>query len=124
MTFWSAKHQEISFHLNLTPSAIHLWQWMLSNRNPDAYDLRDFNDWVKDHRGKPYHRDTLKAAIALLEEKGVIAIVREFAWNIRRVVCFGVDKILKKGPRKKSQNPAGNRKSPPGNSLFAATNEP
>ncbi|KKD38250.1 MAG: hypothetical protein WAN66_14195 [Limnoraphis robusta] len=123
MSFWSAKHQQLSLKLQLTPSATHFWQWMVNNPNSDAYDFRDFNDWVKTHRGKSYHRDTLKAAIRLLEDKGVINIVREFAWNIKRIVCYGIDKLLKKPPRKKSQDPAGNRKKSPQNQLHVKSDD-
>jgi len=49
-------------------------------------DLNDFNRWVERKRGKPYCRQTLKDAIAKLEEIGIIRIARRFTWRVSRLV--------------------------------------
>lgn len=98
------KHQQYCYNTNLPPAAISLWQWLLANQNDDCYELDLFNQWVAEQRGRGYHRDTLKSAIAQLENAGIITTVKRFSWKIIRGVLHPIHKLLTKEstPRKNS----------------------
>jgi len=95
---------------------------MTEHPNDDAYELTEFNNWVERWRKKGYHRDTLKKAIAQLEEAGIIKVVRKFAWNILRLAVRNARQMLdlitrENSPRKKSRPHAENRNSDPSNPM-------
>lgn len=89
MTHWTPEHTAFALQHHLTPAAKLLWQWLVDNqgKSPELEpDLKDFNNWVEKYRGKGYCRDTLKAAIAKLEEAGIVRLVKKFTWNIWRLI--------------------------------------
>jgi hypothetical protein len=103
---WTKQHQEFALSKSLPPSATLLWQWLTETGKEGARepDLKEFNAWVDKHRGKPYHRDTLKLAITKLYEVGILIEEKFFRWNIRRVMLRSIEMLLAKlKPRKNSQ---------------------
>lgn len=103
---------------NITPAAKLLWQWLKREEEGEEQepDLQDFNKWVEKHRGKPFHRDTLKRAIAQLAELRIIRIVRAFTWRIYRLVCRPLEWLK---PSKKARRRACDRALPPSNPISA-----
>lgn len=57
-------------------------------------NLKEFNEWAEKHRGKPFHRDTLKIAWRQLQESGVIHPLKEFTWAIWRVIIRPINLLL------------------------------
>ncbi len=96
-TYWTDKHDEFCLENGLTPCAKLLWQWILRQKD-DEPDLKDFNDWVKNHRGKPYCRLTIKTAFNQLVESRVIKLVKQFTWHLVRIVTRAIDDLF---PKKK-----------------------
>lgn len=66
-------------------------------------DLNDFNRWVERKRGKGYCRQTLKDAIAKLEEVGIIRIAKRFTWRVSRLIVRSL-KWVKENLRPRKQN--------------------
>lgn len=93
--------QKFAYEHRLSPSAIALYQWLQDNHSDDADSLREFNQFVEEHRGQPYHRDTLKRAINQLEECGLIRIARKFCWWLVRLAMRPIARFFE--PNKKSQ---------------------
>ena len=85
MAQWTKRHQEISLEEKLPPAAVNLWQWLNRRSKYEALevDLKNFNKFIEKKRQVPYHRETLKSAIARLIEIGVI-VGRQIGgyWNI------------------------------------------
>lgn len=77
--------QRFAYESKLTPASQNLYLWLVKNHNEDADDLRDFDEFIEKHRGKPYHRETLRRSINQLKEHGLIVVAREFRWNILRL---------------------------------------
>jgi hypothetical protein len=105
---WTAKHDAFCLEEGLPPAAKLLWQWLLHHHDQDEEiepDLKDFNNWVKKHRGKPYCRQTLKDALAKLVDCRIIQVVKKFTWSIARIVTRPLDWLKpKKNLHKRNQN--------------------
>jgi len=80
---WTSEHRAIALEQKLTPAACWLWQWLLSQGEGVELepDLKDFNDWITEHRGKPYNPKTLKNALQLLSEKQLISLGKKYNWS-------------------------------------------
>jgi hypothetical protein len=116
---WTKKHDEFCLEKGIKPSAKSLWQWLLEKggegeREPD---LADFNKWIEKHRGKPFHRDTIKQAFNQLVETGAITTLKKFTWKVWRIVVRSIDAVIGAKPkqRKNSHNRDRNRTLPPSN---------
>lgn len=85
---WSKQHDSFALEHKLPPAAALLWRWLMSQGETEDIepDLNDFNRWVERKRGKGYCRQTLKDAVAKLEEIGIIRIARRFTWRVSRLV--------------------------------------
>ncbi|MGC9527830.1 MAG: hypothetical protein ACP5D7_20030 [Limnospira sp.] len=107
--------QQIAYKHRLSPSAMALYQWLRHNHSDDADSLREFNQFVFEHRGKPYHRDTLKRAVNQLEEVGLIRIAKKFCWWLIRLAIrpiarfFGAGKNQQKCDRPRGSQPPNAR---------------
>lgn len=85
---WTDKHDAYCLKHGITPSAKQLLQWLVSRSEAPEQepDLAEFNAWVEKHRGKGYHRDTLKRAIATLIECKIVTPLKKFSWRIWRLI--------------------------------------
>lgn len=105
---WTAKHDAFCLEEGLPPAAKLLWQWLLHHHDQDEEiepDLKDFNNWVKKHRGKPYCRQTLKDALAKLVDCRIVQVVKQFKWSIARIVTRPLDWLKpKKNLHKRNKN--------------------
>ena len=63
-------------------------------------DLKDFNNWIKRHRGKEYCRNTVKSAFNCLVENRVVNLVKRYTWRIVKIVTRPLE-FLK--PKRKLQ---------------------
>ena len=104
---WTRKHQQFSKKSKLTPSARDLWEWLVHQSKEGTYaepDLRDFNRWVERWRGKGYCNKTLKTAIAQLAERGIVELVKTFAWHTSRLLLRSIAYLMPSShPGKKVQ---------------------
>lgn len=94
-SYWTDKHDEFCLENSLTPCAKLLWQWILRQKD-DEPDLKEFNNWVEDHRNKPYCRLTIKAAFNQLVECRVVKLVKQFTWHLVRIVTRAIDDLFPK----------------------------
>ena len=102
---WTKKHDQICLQKKLTASSSTLlWRWLVEQGDGEREpDLKEFNTWVKKHRGQGFHRDTLKQAFNKLVEAEVIIVIKDFGyWNFCGVVVRSLDAILPIKPKKKT----------------------
>jgi len=93
MSIWTKKHTTFSVKHRLTPTARELWQWLLDEMREgttEIIDLRDFNNWVEDTRGKPHDPKTVKSATQQLLEAGVLIHPKPYTayvwrWTLRSI---------------------------------------
>ncbi|WP_427159416.1 hypothetical protein ACQFX9_25855 [Aliinostoc sp. HNIBRCY26] len=113
-TQWTEAHDAYCLENKITPAAKLLWQWLIRQGIGDEIepDLKEFNHWVEKHRGKPYHRDTLKDALSQLISCRVVQLAKQFTWNIVRIITRPLDWLK---PRKNSSTHNKNCDSPPSN---------
>lgn len=112
---WGKNHEALSLKYKLSPSARLLWQWIVCEGIQEEPDLKQFNNWVRRHRGRGYHRDTLKAAFYRLVEAKIINPIKQFTWNLWRVTIKSIADLLESRPRKKSRSREVSRDSQPSN---------
>ena len=116
---WTKQHDEFCLKNSLKPSARLIWEWMLTTKNNTVEpDLKDFNRWIKRHRGKSYHRDTIKRSWQQLIDVGVIEPKKKYSWNVWRIVLKPISDFIRS--RKRSQPRKKNRGSSPGNLINGA----
>lgn len=121
---WTEKHDAYCLQNRLTPTAKLIWQWLIHTERPEEAepDLKQFNAWAAKHRGKPFHRDTLKKAWDDLIEADIIHPIKQFTWAIWRVVIRPINLLLYpiSTPRKQSRFEENDRDSQPSNALVAS----
>ncbi len=93
--YWTDKHDEFCLENGFTPCAKLLWQWILRQKD-DEPDLKDFNNWVAQHRSKPFCRLTIKTAFNQLVESRVIQLVKQFTWHLVRIVTRTIEDLFPK----------------------------
>lgn len=101
ITHWTYKHEEYCLKNEIPRSAQLLWEWLLKSGKVNIEsepDLKDFNNWIKKHRGKEYCRNTLKDAFNKLVECRVINLVKKYTWNIVKIVTRPLEYLK---PKKK-----------------------
>jgi hypothetical protein len=86
------------------PSAQALWRWLITQGigkevEPDLE--KEFNAWVKKHRGKGYCRDQIKNAFNQLIEHRVIQLIKQYTWRVVKIVTRPLEWLK---PRKKSRH--------------------
>lgn len=104
---WTPIHDAYCLEHGITPSAKLLWQWLVSRSEvPEQEpDLAEFNAWVEKHRGKGYHRDTIKKAFKALIDCKAIEVLKPFTWRIWRIKVRPINLIVNPPrPLKKSHN--------------------
>jgi len=108
MAQWTKRHQEICLEHKLPPAAAHLWQWLNRRSKYEALevDLKNFNTFIGKKRQVPYHRETLKSAIARLLEIGVI-VGRKIGgyWNIWDLEVLDPSNLFKATQEKEGSEP-------------------
>lgn len=109
MAQWTKRHQEICLEEKLPPAAVHLWQWLNRRSKYEALevDLKNFNKFIEKKRLVPYHRETVKSAIARLVEIGVI-VGRKIGgyWNIWDLEVLDPSRKFEPAQEKEGSEPA------------------
>lgn len=105
--YWTEKHDAYCLKHKLSPTAKLIWQWLIHTERPEEAepDLKQFNQWATKHRGRPFHRDTLKIAWNQLIESDVIRPIKQFTWSIWRCAIRPINLLLYpiSTPRKRSR---------------------
>ena len=102
-SLWTEKHLAYCLKHSIRCATLDVYQWlMLQGENVELeVDFKhEFNDWVAKKRGAPYHRDTIKRAIARLAELGIIRLGKKYSWCVWSLFVNSLDRLTK--PRKKS----------------------
>ena len=100
---WTYKHEEYCLKNRIPRAAQLLWESLLKQGKVNIEtepDLKDFNVWIKRHRGKSYCRNTLKDAFNKLVECRVINLVKKYTWNIVKIVTRPLEYLK---PKRKLQ---------------------
>jgi len=101
---WTNKHQQFCIKHQLTGCARELYEYLVQLEGENSaleIDLKhEFNPWVAKRRGKPYHRDTLKAAWDKLRNLGLIRVSKKYSWCVWSCLLVSLDQLK---PRKKSR---------------------
>jgi hypothetical protein len=96
MTLWTKKHTTFCVQNRLTPTARELWQWLLDEMpegSNEIVDLREYNNWVEDTRGKPHDIKTVKSATEQLLKVGVLIHAKSYTrhvwkWTLRSITLL------------------------------------
>lgn len=86
---WTHKHEEYCLKNQIPRAAQLMWEWLIKNGQCNIEiepDLKDFNNWIGRHRGKPYCRNTIKSAFNCLVESRVINLVKRYTWCIVKIL--------------------------------------
>ncbi len=109
---WTENHDEFCLEHKLTPCAKLLWQWLIRQKD-DEPDLKEFNNWVRKHRGKPYCRPSIKTAFNQLVECRVVKLVKQFTWHLVRIITRTIEDLFpKKNCRNQNKNYATQPSTP------------
>lgn len=119
MKNWSDKHQKFCVKNRLTGCARDLYEFLVLTEGENQeieVDLKhEYNSWIAKHRGKKYHRDTIKRAWNKLVELKLIIVSKRYSWCVWACMVVSIDQLK---PRKKSRKrnpPRGFAPSNPGN---------
>lgn len=100
---WTYKHEEYCLRNEIPPSAKILWEWLIRkgevNKETEP-DLKEFNNWIRRHRGKGYCRNTLKSAFGKLVECRVVNLVKRYTWSVAKIVTRPLEYLK---PKRKLQ---------------------
>jgi hypothetical protein len=127
MTIWTKKHATFSVQNRLTPTSRELWQWLLDEMpegSAEIIDLRDFNQWVEDTRGKPHDPKSVKSAAQQLIKVGVLIRAQNYTAYVWKWTLKSIDLLLPSTPRptpKKSTSKPKIPDSPPQNEETSET---
>lgn len=102
MTLWTKKHTTFSVQNRLTPTARELWQWLLDEIPEgihDTVDLREYNQWVEDTRGKPHDPKTVRSAMEQLLKVGVLIHARPYTRHVWKWTLRSIDLLMPPTPR-------------------------
>lgn len=108
---WTDRHHAYCLKHHIRCATLDVYQWLVAQGENVELEVdfkHEFNAWVAKKRGAPYHRDTIKKAIATLADLGVITLGKKYSWCIWSLFVISLDRLVK--PRKKS----GNRTTPRG----------
>lgn len=103
ISHWTYKHEEYCLKNQIPRAAQLMWEWLIKKGQVNIEvepDLKDFNIWIKKHRGKEYCSKTLKSAFNKLEETRVVNVVKRYTWNIVKIVTRPLEYLK---PRRKVQ---------------------
>lgn len=103
ITHWTYKHDEYCLENSITPSAKLLWQWLVKKGyfQEEIIDLKEFNKWVSKHRIQgAYCNKSVKNAFNKLVECRVVNCVKDFTWNLVKIVTRSLEYLK---PRRKVQ---------------------
>lgn len=112
MTIWTKKHATFCVQNRLTPTARELWQWLLDEMpegSSEIIDLRDFNKWVEDTRGKPHDNKSVKSAAQQLIKVGVLIRTQSYTAYVWRWTLRSINLLLpptsRPTPKKSASKP-------------------
>lgn len=108
---WTERHHAYCLKHNIRCAVLDVYQWLVAQGENVELEVdfkHEFNEWVRKKRGKGYHRDTIKKAIAYLAQLGVIRLGKKYSWCVWSLYVISLDRLTQ--PRKKS----GNRSKPRG----------
>ncbi|MBD2692643.1 hypothetical protein [Anabaena catenula] len=102
---WTNKHDAFCLENHIPPAAKLLWQWLL-HHHKESEELepelkKEFNAWVQKHRGRGYHVNTIKTALARLIDCRVVQVLKQWSWHEVRIITRPLDFFK---PKKNSQN--------------------
>ncbi len=85
----TAQHDALAF--GLTPCARLLYRFLLRARpagNALEFWIKDFNEFVSQHRKRPFCKRWIKAAIAQLEKIGLVKIITRYSHRCLKLVAY------------------------------------
>lgn len=85
----TAQHDALAF--GLTPCARLLYRFLLRARpagNALEFWIKDFNEFVASHRKRPFCKRWIKAAIAQLEQIGLVKIITRYSHRCLKLVAY------------------------------------
>ena len=91
---WTDQHREFCVRHKFPASAIFLWQWILGtqveNNLEVEFNLKTFNVWVEQQRGKPLDVKTVKSAAGRLLGSEAFKELKcdGFKWNWKRWIVM------------------------------------
>ena len=91
---WTDEHREFCVKHKFPASVMFLWQWILGTQvgnNPEVeFNLKTFNAWVEQQRGKPLDVKTLKSAARRLLGSEAFKELKcdGFKWNWKRWIMM------------------------------------
>jgi hypothetical protein len=97
---WTTAHDAYCLSNKLEGCAKLIWQWLNAHSDQQHEpDLADFNKWVRKHRGKPFHRDTIKLAWQKLIDSRIINPLKRFTWKVWRIGLKSISSLIDSKPR-------------------------
>jgi hypothetical protein len=100
---WTKKHDNFALAQkkhgkSIPPSAQFVWRFYERRRHSLGeemdIDLEQCNKWIARQKGSGFDRKTLKNAIALLAEVGVMTIVKNYHnWRDYRIILHSIEYI-------------------------------
>ena len=124
--YWTKKHDEFCLlHKITASSAVLLFKYIIRRTKTVTteeleIDLKNFNCWIKQKRGKGYDPKTLKEAIAMICDRsdGMVVEFKHYSWYCRKLIVKPVTFFAKKKSPKigedtktESPNPSWRRSS-------------
>ena len=94
-TLYTEHHQEQAH--GLPPSALHVWQHLLTQQpggTQQNISVGELRDEISKGRRKPYHIQTIKNAIKILESKGLIEVIKQFSKSVMCVIANHVGGVI------------------------------
>lgn len=90
---WTEGHLRYCIAQRLTPTAIKLYQWLLTEMQEgwtEIIDLRDFQRLVRKERGKPHDFRVIQTAIERLADAGILKTCKRYSnflwkWTIKPI---------------------------------------
>lgn len=101
MTIWTKSHATYCVQNRLTPTAVVLWQWLqheMPEGSTEIIDLHDFNNWVKDTRGKPHDPKSVKSATKQLIKVGVLTRAKNYTSYVWKWTLKSINLLLPPTP--------------------------
>lgn len=85
----TAQHDALAF--GITPCARLLYRFLLRTRpagNAIEFWVKDFNEFVTPHRKRPFCKRWIKAAIAQLENIGLVKVITRYSHRCLKLIAY------------------------------------
>lgn len=116
---WTDKHQKFCVKNSLFGCIRNLYEFLVLTEGENQHievDLKlEFNHWIARHRGRPYHRDTIKRAWNKLIELRLIMVHKRYSWSVWSCMLVSIDQLKARKRSRKRNPPRGFAPSNPGN---------